>query len=229
MQLRSLTDKGGSRSENQDNYWAAVAEVDGVEVGAVCLCDGMGGLNNGREASKVVVQGVKDYLVKSFEYDGLAHILSEANSKIHSMGGASKETMMGTTCSILLVSEGRYRILHVGDARVYLLRAGRSYRLTDDHSAVVALKIDRFKEPEKFFKYRSKLTRCIGAKPSVTPDTYVGDYVPGDIFFVCSDGVWHTFDNNPLSESDIVDLRRLFDRCIAEGEHDNLTACVLYV
>lgn len=78
-------------------------------------------------------------------------------------------------------------------------------------------------------KYRSKLTRCIGAKEVVKPATYEGRYLPGDMFFLCSDGVWHTFDDRPLTEKDLVDLQALFERCMSEGESDNLTACVLRI
>lgn len=229
MNLQTLTDKGRLRAENQDNYWSAIAEVDGVEYGIVCICDGMGGLKNGGDASRIVAKSVKDYIVENFDFDGLQDVLIEVNKRVNSIGGSSKETMMGTTCSILMVSDGVYRVLHVGDSRVYLLRGGKSYRITEDHSAVVALHIDRQKEPEKWLKYRSKLTRCIGAKESVIPDYYEGKYIPGDIFFLCSDGVWHTFDNNPLVEGDLEDLHILFDRCMFEGESDNLTACVLRI
>ena len=229
MNLQTLTDRGRSRAENQDNYWSAIAEVDGVEHGVVCLCDGMGGLKNGGEASRIVAQSVKDYLAKNFDFEGLRGVIEEANARVNSIGGTSKETMMGTTCSVLMVSEGVYRVLHVGDSRVYLIRGGKAYRITEDHSAVVALRIDRKKEPERWLKYRSKLTRCIGAKDVVKPDYYEGRYIPGDTFFLCSDGVWHTFDDNPLSDADLTDLAALFERCMSEGENDNLTACILRI
>lgn len=229
MELSTITDAGISGRENQDNYWSVVAMVNDIEHGAVCLCDGMGGLRNGGEASRIVAQSVKEYISKNFEYDGLKFVLEESNRKINSIGGSSRETMMGTTCSILMVSEGVYRVLHVGDSRVYLIRRGKAYRITEDHSAVVALKIDRVKEPEKWLKYRSKLTRCIGAKDSVKIDEYEGRYLPGDTFFLCSDGVWHLFDDNPLTEDSLSDLRALLDRCISSGERDNLTACVLKI
>lgn len=229
MELSTLTDAGISGRENQDNYWSITALVDDVEHGVVCLCDGMGGLKNGGEASRIVAQSVKDYISKNFDFDGLCSVIEEANTKINSMGGSSKETMMGTTCSILMVSDGTYKVLHVGDSRVYLLRGGKSYRITEDHSAVVALKIDRVKEHEKWLKYRSKLTRCIGAKESVKYDIYEGAYLPGDMFFLCSDGVWHMFDDDPLTDAKVFDLRKLLDTCMSLGERDNLTACVLRV
>ena len=229
MELSTITDAGISGKENQDNYWSIVAMVNDVEHGAVCICDGMGGLKNGGDASRIVTQSVKEYVSKNFEFEGLKSVLEEANRKINSIGGSSKETMMGTTCSLLMVSDGVYRILHVGDSRVYLIRGGKAYRITEDHSAVVALKIDRVKEPEKWLKYRSKLTRCIGAKEFVKIDEYEGRYLPGDVFFLCSDGVWHLFDNIPLDNSSLTNLRELLDRCISTGERDNLTACVLRV
>lgn len=229
MNLQTLTDRGNARNENQDNFWSVIADVDGVETGVVCLCDGMGGLKNGGEASRIVAQSVKDYISKNFDFDGLKSVFEESNTKVHSIGGASRETMMGTTCSVLMVADGVYKVIHVGDSRVYLLRNGKSYRITEDHSAVVVLKIDRLAEPDRFLQYRSKLTRCIGAKDTVKADFYEGRYLPGDMFFLCSDGVWHTFDDHPLTEADLTDLHALFKRCISEGETDNLTACVLRI
>lgn len=229
MNLQTLTDRGKSRNENQDNYWSIIAEVDGVETGVVCLCDGMGGLKNGGEASRIVAQSVKDYISKNFEFEGLKAVIEDSNTKVHSIGGASRETMMGTTCSVLMVYNGIYKVLHVGDSRVYLIRGCKAYRITEDHSAVVALKIDRKTEPEKYMKYRSKLTRCIGAKETVKVDSYEGRYLPGDAFLLCSDGVWHTFDDRPITDYDLMDLRALFDRCMSEGENDNLTACILRI
>jgi protein phosphatase len=229
MKLQCLTDKGTTSRENQDNYWSVIAEVDGCETGVVCLCDGMGGLKNGGEASKIVVQSVKDYLSKGFDFDGVLSILNEANNKVFMIGGDSKESMMGTTCSLLMLSNGSYRVYHVGDSRVYLLRSGVPYRLTEDHSAVVALNIDKEKEPKKWLKYRSKLTRCIGARSTVKIECYEGIYLPGDTFVVCSDGVWHLFDDIKLSDGLIEDLQGLLHRCMENGEKDNLTICVLRI
>lgn len=228
MKLNTLTDKGMSRSENQDNYWSAIANVNNAECCIACICDGMGGLNNGKEASRVVSQRVRDYSVSNFDFSGLSDVIREANKWLYSLGGNSKETMMGTTCSILYAGEGVYKILHVGDSRVYKLHNGEPTQITEDHSAVVALKIDRVKEPDKWLKYRSKLTRCVGARESVNMSYYEGTYSEGDVFVLCSDGVWHLFDSEPLSAESIADLNSLFDRCMSRGETDNLTAIALY-
>lgn len=229
MKIFSLTDKGMSRHENQDNYWSAIAMVDDTETCVACICDGMGGLKNGGEASKLVIQGVKDCAKSSFSINDFKTVIEESNNKIYSMSNGSKSSLMGTTCSLLRLSEGKYEILHVGDSRVYIIRDGVANRLTKDHSAVVALNIDKKKEPEKWLKYRSKLTRCVGAKDTVSLDTYKGSYLEGDTFFLCSDGVWHLFEDVPLTNDYISDLSNLFKECIESGELDNLTAIVVKV
>lgn len=229
MRLRCLTDKGGVRKENQDNYWSVIAKVDGRDCGVVCLCDGMGGLKNGGDASKIAVNSIRRYVTKNFDFVGLKSVIEQANSSIYSIGGDSRDSMMGTTCTVLMCEDGVYRILHVGDTRVYLLRNGNSYRLTDDHSAVSEFKIDKVKDPALWKKYRNKLTRCLGAKSTVVVEEYTGRYLDGDVFLVCSDGCWHLFDEEPLTLSVIGNLENLFSRCKMSGETDNITACVLSV
>lgn len=42
MNLQSISDIGTKRKDNQDNYWCAIANVDGSDCGVVCVCDGYG-------------------------------------------------------------------------------------------------------------------------------------------------------------------------------------------
>lgn len=228
MKIDSLTDIGVRRKENQDNYWSALLKVDGEDAGVICLCDGMGGLNNGGLASRIVVESVRDYFKSNIDFDGLSTVLQHANNTIHSIA-VGEGSRMGTTCTVLLCYEGIYRILHVGDSRCYLLRDHNFSALTRDHSALAKYKITKDKNPDLYKKYKNSLTRCIGVKEFVQTDYIEGEYLPGDTFLCCSDGLWHYFDDYTYSEEQLFQLPELIKKCIDSGETDNITVGLLTV
>ena len=227
MKLQSLTDIGIKRTENQDNYWSALMRVDNDEAGVICLCDGMGGLNNGGHASRIVVEAVRDYVKSSPVFEGLRDVLENVNKAVHNIGKDEQKTM-GTTCTTLFCRNGKYQIYHVGDSRCYRLRGSEFLPLTTDHSALKKYNITRKDNEALYKKYKNSLTRCIGVKPDVVLDYIEGEYLEGDIFFLCSDGMWHYFDEKCFPE-DGLDLSSMVKKCISSGETDNITAGVLYV
>lgn len=228
MKINTLTDIGIKRKENQDNYWAAILDVDGNEAGVICLCDGMGGLNNGGLASKIVVEDVRDYFKDNIDFDGLGAVLRKANKKIYDIAN-SEGARMGTTCTILLCYDGNYKIMHVGDSRCYLLRNHSFNVLTHDHSALAKYKIKKKDNPVLYKKYKNSLTRCIGVKLEVQTDYCEGTYSEGDTFLCCSDGLWHYFEDVEFREEDLLRLPELVKSCIKCGETDNITVGLLNI
>lgn len=229
MRINSLTDIGSKRSDNQDNFWSAVLNVNGDEAGVVCLCDGMGGLEKGELASRLVVSAVREYVLKDFEFSGIEDVLSSINNKIYRMSNGDKTKLMGTTCTVLMCYKGLYHICHIGDSRGYLLRGDSSYLLTTDHSVVKKYGISKDDNPMLWNKYKNKLTKCIGVGTDIEVDLLEGEYQDGDVFLLCSDGCWHFFDDEELTINSLSNLRTLFARCIQNGETDNLTAGILRI
>lgn len=227
MELISATDIGIRREENQDNYWCARLDVLGREVGVVCVCDGMGGLSDGGLASRIVVQAVREFFKTSIDSTGLIEVLKDTNKEIYDRGIKSGRKM-GTTCTILICDDGKFKVLHVGDSRCYVIMDKEVRILTTDHSVVKQYGITMESRPDLYRKYRSSLTRCMGAKPDVTIDVIEGKYINGDKFIVCSDGFWHYLDRRGKF-NDIDDLRKVISECIDNGETDNITAGVLKV
>ena len=227
MKLLAISDIGVSRSDNQDNYWCSRLEVNGVEVGVMCLCDGMGGMNKGGLASKIVTESVRDYFSTKVDLDGLVGVIQNANKRILDIG-AKEGRALGTTCTIIVCSGGNYSVLHVGDTRCYRVRGDEYVQITTDHSALTKYGITYDNDPEMYNKYKNKLTRCIGVKSLVKIDRYEGSYLDGDTFIVCSDGFWHYLDCGNKIE-DFTDLESLVKSCIDGGELDNITIGVLEV
>ncbi len=84
---------------------------------------------------------------------------------------------MATTLPVLVLRGRRYVCAHLGDSRLYLLRAGVCTRLTSDHV---------WEHPE----LRNVLSRAVGLDRHFQLDFFDGELQPGDCFLLCSDGVW---------------------------------------
>lgn len=227
MNIQSVTDIGSTRRENQDNYWSALLNTDGSETGIVCICDGMGGLDNGGLASSIAVKTVRDCILEGTDFEELYNVLSQVNKNIYSL--SSEGNRMGTTCTVLYCKEGKYSLLHVGDSRCYHIYDNSVEQVTEDNSVIAEYGITKENNRSLYEKYKSKLTRCLGVKPDVEISRYNGNYKDGESFLLCSDGFWHYFEESGKS----LRLENL-EECIRDcmdvyGEQDNITACLLYV
>lgn len=78
---------------------------------------------------------------------------------------------MGTTLAAVMLDNRAALIGHVGDSRVYLLRAGKLHQLTKDHGV------------------GNMITRAIGVGPGSSPDLDVIDLEPNDVLLLCTDGL----------------------------------------
>src|SRR2546423_11614296 len=115
---------------------------------------------------------------------------------------------MGTTLTVALVEDDRVRFGHVGDSRAYLVRGGELMQLTEDHSLVGELVRSGKLAPEDAESHpqRSVITRALGTDPDVDVDTFTHDARPGDIFVLCSDGLYSMVGNTTILE--IVERNR---------------------
>lgn len=227
MKLSSLTDIGVKREDNQDNYWSARLDVDGKEMGVICLCDGMGGMDNGGLASRVVVKAVRDFFKNYTDFKDLVTILNKVNTDLY-IKSKTEKVSLGTTCTVICCYEGKYEIYHIGDSRCYHRDSNKVSILTKDHTV-----IEKYKEagrelpPHLVKKYKNTLTKCIGVSNKIELDYYNGTYNSGDLFLVCSDGFWHFLENESFFNSDFYNLHELIKRYIINGETDNITVGIL--
>lgn len=225
MHIQSLTDIGSTRKENQDNYWSATLNIDGIETGFVCMCDGMGGLDNGGLASKIIVESVRDSVLKGIALYDLRDIIYQSNSVVYNL--SSSGSKMGSTCTILCCRDGKYIIHHVGDSRCYRVQHDSITQLSRDHSVISEYGITKEENLDLYNRYKNKLTRCIGVKEDVTIDVIKGNYEDGDIFLLCSDGFWHYFESSDYMLN-LNNLEECIKECINYGETDNISVSLLY-
>jgi len=228
------------RSGNEDSFFA---EAD-ARRGVFMVADGMGGHAAGEVASEMAVQIVArallllESVVQVDAAERTAQSLRDANRAIYDrMLVENDKQGMGTTASVLVLSDDRYLIGQIGDSRIYLLRDGALTQITKDHSYVQE-QVDAgllTSEQARYHPYSNVITRCVGATETVEPDLYAGEARAGDVFLVASDGLTGMVDDRRLQQ--ILLARsgpgRIVDALIAEangrGGLDNITAIVVQV
>ena len=204
----SCTSPGRARPTNQDFFGHFGGTDDAPGKGRLfVLADGMGGEAAGDVASRLAVEVVaREYFAHPSEEPGTAleRSVMAANEAIHAHAAATEGLLgMGTTCTALVLRGARAWIAHVGDSRAYRLRDGRLERLTTDHSLA-----------HRGPAFAHVLTRALGVGPAVEIDLVpVPPAVKGDVFLLCSDGLW-----GQLSDADLTGVLRAVDDLQAASE-----------
>ena len=242
MQIKvgARTDVGIVRSGNEDNFFAEADEKRGVFI----VADGMGGHAAGEVASEMAVQIVARQLLPltAVTDDGaretVAQAMRDANRAIYDRMLAEVDKQgMGTTASVMLLSDTGYVIGQIGDSRIYLLRDGALTQITKDHSYVQEQVDAGLLTPEqaRYHPYSNVITRCVGASDDVEADIYEGVPRVGDVFLLASDGLSGMVDDRRLQQLLLARSGpgRIVDTLIAEangrGGLDNITAIVVQV
>jgi protein phosphatase len=102
--------------------------------------------------------------------------------------------------ALLLFRNNQVTMAHVGDSRIYRLRANRLELMTHDHSLLQA-QIDQgilSAEAAATSHNRHLVTRGLGLQPEVEVALDVREALPGDIYLVCSDGLNDMVDNTDI-------------------------------
>lgn len=234
------TDVGMIRQGNEDNFFAEADERRGVFV----VADGMGGHAAGEVASEMAVQIIARHLLAltSAAEDGASTLVSKAmqdanHAIFERMLAETDKQGMGTTASVMVLSDTGYLIGQIGDSRVYLLRDGALTQITKDHSYVQEQVDAGLLTPEqaRYHPYSNVITRCVGASDQVEADIYTGEARVGDVFLLASDGLTGMVDDRRLQALLLARSGpgRIVDSLIAEangrGGLDNITAIVIQV
>ncbi|RKT54861.1 MerR family transcriptional regulator [Saccharothrix australiensis] len=221
------TDRGLVRESNQDRGYAGER--------LLAVADGFGA--NGEPASSMAIENLAP-LDTAIPAGELLNALADA---VHRAGAAIGDYLSahgdgqcsGTTVTALVLSGSRLGLVHVGDARVYLLRDDELFLITHDHTVVRSLIAEgRLTEEEAHsHPQRSMLLRALHGR-EVEPDLALHDALPGDRYLLCSDGL-HTV----VPRSDLRDVlreasdpdaatRRFVELANAHGGPDNVVCVV---
>ncbi|WP_279581105.1 MerR family transcriptional regulator [Fodinicola feengrottensis] len=215
---------GMVRTSNEDIAFA------GERLWAVA--DGVGGRAGGlaSEAAVNALKPLENLAVPTAELlNVLADAVDRATEAVREIGAKA-----ATTLTAALWSGTRLALVHVGDSRAYLLRAGDLFHFTHDHTYVQAM-VDEGRltaaEAESH-PDRALLVQAVGGKTEPRPDFSLHSAVAGDRYLLCSDGLSRVVEESSLraalagpgEPARIVD--ELIRLAYESGAPDNI-ACVV--
>lgn len=266
--LAAKTDAAGRpRTPNQDNCWvcpdlskwdAPTINVVGTDEDVVLsdkgalliVADGMGGMNAGEVASRLVIEGVQkkfssipdtvldsDVTVKNFIRDAII----EADEGIKSYAKAHREAEgLGSTIVLVWLLNGKAYCGWCGDSRIYRYNPNNELvRLSHDHSYVQSLVDEGKISEEEAFDHPDGniISKALGDNgEKADPELCVYDVYQRDVFMLCSDGLCGLLQDKEINEiissnctSSKDALEKLWEEGTKAGWNDNATIDVLCV
>jgi PPM family protein phosphatase len=246
----AVTDTGLIRRRNEDRFVA-----DG-ETGLFAVVDGMGGHAGGEVASRVVADGVAEFIRQtafdpektwppgfdpelSNPANRLQVAIRSANRKLADLVSQQQELgHTGATISAALFGTDRLAVSNVGDCRVYLLRDGHAWQITRDHSFVaeqVAMGLLNYEEA-RGHPLRHVVTRAVSGDEGISVDTWEVRVETGDRILLCSDGLHGMLEDKELSAIASAPDRPLNETCQRlvqaandKGGSDNATVILIEI
>jgi PPM family protein phosphatase len=223
----------------------------------VVVADGMGGRAGGAMAARIAVEEVERFFREQhtsprspwpFPVDKSLSLGSNllrvgmqvANLKIRASAINRPDLhRMGATIAGLAVGETQIVVGHLGDVRIYRARGGTLDPLTRDHSVLEEVRAARpgiTDQELAAIGHRHVVTRALGSRPEVEPTVSTHEIEQGDLYLLCSDGLWGSVPDPTLSRllaevGDDLDagVQRLVQAANDAGGPDNITAALVRV
>lgn len=241
------SDPGKTRTKNDDFY------LMDEELGLAIVCDGVGSLAAGGEAAEKCARAIRHVVnegrayIQKYNQDRslknraiVAGLLQKgiqvANETIYKTGNEDPvKKGMATTC-VASIALGDYAVIgHVGDSRAYLYRGGQVHQLTEDHKFALEMikkgilsAEDAAKSPQA-----QALTRAVGLGLTTQVDTIQVELMSGDMFLLCTDGLYGYFDKADMRNQFQIDVQKLPEHLVKlakeRGGRDNITGIAVKI
>ncbi|MBF0553864.1 MAG: serine/threonine-protein phosphatase [Nitrospirae bacterium] len=233
FKTQQFTHKGG-RPNNED--YCGFVTLAGLSCWAVA--DGAGGHNGGEVASKTAVEAILDAFKAEpgLSVSHLKKYLERAQQEIIIKQKAPDTCSMRTTIVLLVSDYNNALWAHAGDSRLYMLKDGRIYFQTKDHSVPQALAGAGQISTEQIRGHqdRNRILKSLGTEGGVSAtimDVKVS-VKKGDAFLICTDGFWDNITETEMeidyakSETPEAWLKHMRARIVrrVDGEYDNYSA-----
>ncbi|MGE5836220.1 MAG: protein phosphatase 2C domain-containing protein, partial [Acidobacteriota bacterium] len=187
------TDPGLVRQVNEDRFY-----IDDAR-GFLMVIDGLGGQAAGGKAADTALAMIRSRLERSTGRPDqrLREAITFANNEIHRQA-ATRAEWNGMACvvTVAIVDGDRAIVGHVGDSRLYRLRANAIEKLTRDHSPVGeredAFEIsesDAMRHPRRNEVYRDVGSERHDADDPDFIDVYDVPFHANEALLACSDGL----------------------------------------
>ena len=204
LEIQAICHKGLVRQNNEDalSIGGILLRDDSVSLSVtvpedgyfyLLASDGMGGHENGEQASLQTLEGMKRFFetgqtpdssvkVDGFDED-LRRVARDISCRLNDQAATEgQDRPMGCTLSGVIWYYGSVRLINAGDSRVYRMRGGIVRQLTtDDNERGLT------GDPQA----SKLLLNCIGGGTEGHLDirSLDGKIRPGDILLICSDGL----------------------------------------
>ncbi len=190
----------GTRNTQQDSVFVSdtahffpdePAKIFGV------ICDGMGGLSDGAEAGRMVIDSIVPALAEISGEDNIRQFFrEEIINADKDVADAFGEGVAGTTIVVALLFGRCFHWCSVGDSRIYLIRDKEISQISRDHNYALQLAQDvadgKIAEEEaKQHPEREALISYVGSGNVSLIDASREPIIlhGGDIILLCSDGL----------------------------------------
>lgn len=210
LKIRAVgrTDQGKVRKNNEDSLQL------NPKIDLYMVADGMGGHRLGDFASQTAVEVVNLCLEQALiahkgpleaeELKGwILEALELANKTIYDYSQKLPgKKAIGTTLTLALFRDRRLFLGHIGDSRLYRLRAGRMEKLTKDHNQIQDLVDQGLIDEEAADNHPLShyLTRAVGGTETVKADLEVLAVEKGDVFLLTTDGLFRVLTVNKVED-----------------------------
>ena len=211
LEMAVRTDPGKLRSHNED------AVFGDPTLGLAILADGMGGYNAGEVASSMATTLLAETIIPTLHYGEpqefdpsgvrvahrqLRERIEAANAEIYFAAHEQPQYAgMATTLIVAWFYNNQLTVAHLGDSRLYRLRAGKLECLTRDHSflqeqidhGVISI------EQARLSSHRNLVTRGLGVDLRVSPELQDFEVQTDDLYLLCSDGLSDMVDDEAIA------------------------------
>ncbi len=230
----TVIDRGLKRKENQDyiKIIEPTSWISKLKGNLYIVCDGVGGLNNGRQASMVAAEIIARKYYRNIFFNikrSLSFAIKKANKELFKL---SKKEKMGTTVVVLALKKNQAFICNVGDSRAYIFKKNQLIKITQDHTFVAEkVRLGQLTEEEALsHPMRNIILRCLGENKNVLIDFHHIVLAKTQKLMLCSDGLW-----GEVSKTEIEDIlkegtnieERLLKKVYEKGASDNIAVLVL--
>ncbi|MGN0459638.1 MAG: PP2C family protein-serine/threonine phosphatase [Ruminococcus sp.] len=238
IKYHALSVVGNTRTHNEDNLFcdgntrpfedeetfSQFGEILSTDNKMLAVFDGIGGEEKGEVASSIAsnaTQGV------DFSGDNVGEKILDftrsINQRVRQYAVDNDIESMGTTFAGVVFSDLGIHIGNVGDSKVFRLHNGKIHQLSVDHVL------------PKELAFNNVITQYIGMKEEKTPlepAISFQEYIPGDRYIICSDGLTEKLNVDQVGAlchvaetvSDATDI--LVSQALCAGGNDNITVIV---
>ena len=238
----AISETGPTRNSNEDSIYHTYPDGDARNFFGI-VADGMGGHEAGEIASRIACDTTQPFIRNHPTERNIPVLLKEC---IHAAQAAILEaaegnpsyTGMGTTATMIYIRDGNMFFVHIGDSRLYHFRDNKMTQVTTDNTLVNEMVKERKITEAEALTHDMKhvLTQALGSVREILPEVASEgvNIQPGDIFFLCSDGIYDVLQPGEIESllkmnSPALTMECIKSLCTQRNASDNFSAILVEV